>query len=91
MFFSNNTPKRVTKEEFKEIMSSLYGKLDEDERVEVEKLFRADLMEGGDEYGITDAEFSAAMTWLEENRNKHVLEENDIEIIKKYFEEHLAD
>ena len=91
MFFSNNTPKRVTKDEFKEIMSNLYGKLDEDERVEVEKLFRADLMETGIEYGITATEFNAAMSWLEGNKSKHVLEDNDIELIKKYFEEHLKD
>lgn len=75
----------------KEIMSNLYGKLEADERVEVEKLFRADLFESGDEVGISQAEFAAAMQWLEENPRKHVLEENDIVLIKKYFTEHLRD
>jgi hypothetical protein len=89
--FGPSTPKRVTKEEFAEIMSRLYGKLDEDERVEVEKLFRADLHESGLEHGVTKPEFEAALEWLGQNGRKHVLEANDIALIKKYFEEHLAD
>lgn len=72
-------------------MSNLYGKLDKNERVEVEKLFRADLFEFGKESGITQAEFDSAMVWLEENKTKHVLKADDIELIKKYFAEHLAD
>ena len=91
MGFFNNTPKRVTTQEFKEIMSNLYGKLEKDERIEVEKLFRADLQESGLEAGISIAEFDAAMLWLETNKKKHVLENNDIEQIKKYFREHLKD
>lgn len=89
--FGPSVPKRVTKEEFAQIMSRLYGKLDEAERIEVEKLFRADLAESGVEYGITQAEFDSAMSWLEENPRKHVLEDNDIALIKEYFAEHLSD
>jgi hypothetical protein len=91
MGFFSSAPKRVTKDEFEEIMQRLYGKLEENERVEVEKLFRADLHETGLEAGITKVEFDAAMSWLSENRSKHVLEESDIELIKEYFAEHLAD
>ncbi|MCA9360595.1 hypothetical protein H6789_02665 [Candidatus Nomurabacteria bacterium] len=91
MGFFDSTPKRVTKEEMKEIMSNLYGKLDEEERIEVEKLFRADLNEPGIEYGISQLEFDAAMAWLEANPSKHKLEADDIENIKKYFAEHLKD
>jgi len=72
-------------------MSNLYGKLDKYERVEVEKLFRADLYEPGVEAGISQLEFDAALAWLAENKNKHVLEDDDIELIKKYFTEHLQD
>lgn len=90
-FFSSNTPKRVTPSEFKEIMSNLYGKLEKDERMEVEKLFRSDLLETGIEAGISQAEFDLAIQWLEGNKNKHVLEDSDIELIKKYFTEHLKD
>ena len=75
----------------REIMHNLYGKLDELERAEVEKLFRADLMENGIEAGISRPEYEQAMLWLEKNPRKHVLEANDIELIKKYFEEHLKD
>jgi BMFP domain-containing protein YqiC len=89
--FGPSTPKRVTPEEFAKIMSRIYGKLDEVERVEVEKLFRADLHETGMEFGITRSEFESAMTWVRENRSKHVLEENDIELLEEYFQEHLAD
>jgi len=89
--FSSNVPKRVTKEEMKDIMHNLYGKLDEAERVEVEKLFRADLFETGIESGITRTEFDSAMAWLEGNKRKHVLEDSDIDLIKKYFAEHLKD
>ncbi|MCA9358240.1 hypothetical protein KC902_03190 [Candidatus Kaiserbacteria bacterium] len=89
--FGNDLPKRVTEVEFKEIMSRLYGKLDENERVEVEKLFRADLYESGREAGITQEEFGAGITWLKNNPRKHILEETDIELITKYFEEHLKD
>ncbi len=91
MGFFGNTPKRVTKEEMKDIMSNLYGKLERNERVEVEKLFRADLNEAGIEYGVSRVEFDLAVTWLEENKIKHVLESSDIILIKKYFEEHLKD
>jgi hypothetical protein len=89
MGFFNSAPKRVTRDEFKRIMQRLYGKLDAAERVEVEKLFRADLHESGMESGISQAEFDAAVNWLTENRSKHVLEEADIELIKEYFKEHL--
>ena len=89
--FSSNLPKRVTKDEMKEIMQRLYGKLDEDERNEVEKLFRADLHELGVEAGVSQAEFDAAMQWLKENSRKHVLEDNDIALIEEYFTEHLKD
>lgn len=91
MGFFNNTPKRVTTDEMKEIMSNLYGSLEENERIEVEKLFRADLYETGVESGISQTEFDAAISWLANNKSKHVLEENDIELIKKYFTEHLKD
>lgn len=91
MGFFSSAPKRVTKEEMSQIMSSLYGKLEANERIEVEKLFRADLYETGAESGISQAEFDSAMVWLEENKNKHVLEEQDIVLIKKYFAEHLQD
>ena len=72
-------------------MQRLYGKLDEDERIEVEKLFRSDLHEEGREAGVSQGEFDAAISWLEANRRKHELEEDDIELLKKYFEEHLQD
>lgn len=90
-FFSSNLPKRVTPLEFKEIMSNLYGKLEKEERMEVEKLFRSDLLETGIEAGITQVEFDSAIQWLEANKKKHVLEDNDIELIKHYFSEHLKD
>lgn len=89
--FGQSLPKRVTTEEFKIIMNNLYGKLEKKERDEVEKLFRADLYESGLEAGISQVEFDLAMQWLEENKEKHILEEDDIEQIKKYFSEHLKD
>jgi len=89
--FTNDTPKRVTEREMDDIMRRLYGKLDEDERIEVEKLFRADLAEDGREAGVTQAEFDAALRWLAENESKHELEADDIELIKTYFAEHLRD
>ncbi len=90
-FFSSDTPKRVTKEEWKEIRSNLYGKLDEREREELEKFFRADLDELGIEQGISRAEFEASMTWLKVNMKKHAFEETDLVEIAKYFEDHLKD
>jgi len=89
--FSTPKPKRITVDEFKDTMSRLYGKLDAAERVEVEKLFRGDLYEAGRESGITESEFTAAVHWLNENKSKHVLEDNDIALIISYFEEHLQD
>lgn len=90
-FFGPTPPKRVTSEELKEIMQTIYGKLDEAERVEVKKLFRADLSETGIEAGISQAEFTAAIDWLRSNMRKHVLEEDDILLLEKYFSEHLKD
>jgi len=90
-FFGNSIPKRVTQEEVREIMQNLYGKLDEEERIEVEKLFRADIAESGIEAGITQTEFDAAVGWLRANSRKHVLEDDDIALIEKYFIEHLKD
>ena len=89
--FGPNLPKRVTTEEYKRIKQSLYGKLDEHERNEVEQLFRADLNESGEESGISQIEFDAAMDWLKANKSKHVLEESDIVLLEKYFTEHLRD
>ncbi|NCT01814.1 hypothetical protein GW766_00980 [Candidatus Parcubacteria bacterium] len=91
MGFFDNTPKRVTKEEMREIMQKLYGKLDAVERIEVEKLFRNDLVEPGIEAGVTKVELDAALSWLRTNPRKHVLEENDILLIEKYFLEQLND
>ena len=89
--FGPSLPKRVTREEYQRIKNRLYGELDESERGQVDMLFRADLEESGVESGITETEFQAGIQWLEENQNKHVLESNDIEVLKKYFAEHLRD
>ncbi len=89
--FGNGMPKRITQEEMKEIMHRLYGRLDDKERLEVEKLFRADLNEPGDEAGISMPEFEAGMQWLRDNGDKHLLEESDIEVVRRYFEQHLVD
>lgn len=91
MGFFSSAPKRVTKEEWKEISVSLYGKLDERERDELEKFFRADLEEAGDEVGITKEEFEAGMLWLRKNMSKHPLEESDLKEVEKYVTEHLKD
>lgn len=90
-FFGPTMPKRVTHEEWKKIRSNLYGKLDERERAELEKFFRADLSESGIESGISREEFEAGMRWLEENMGKHEFEDDDLHSIRKYFEEHLKD
>jgi hypothetical protein len=90
MFFTSRQ-KKITREEFDRVMNRLYGKLDEAERIEVQKLFRADLHETGQEYGISQTEFDSAIQWLNENTRLHVLEDNDIELIKEYFHEHLQD
>jgi len=89
--FDPAKPKRVSQDEFKAIMENLYGKLEEAERVEVEKLFRADMYESGIEEGISQPEVESALNWLKENRSKHVLEDSDIEVIERYFTEHLQD
>jgi hypothetical protein len=91
MGFFSSTPKRISKEEWEKIRLSLYGKLDEKERIELEKFFRADLSEKGLEDGISRAEFEVGMNWLKANQKKHLFEESDIEQIAKYFEEHLRD
>jgi hypothetical protein len=89
--FGPKLPKRVTKEEYQRIKNRLYGKLDETERGQVDMIFRADLEETGVQSGISKAEFDAAIQWLQDNRNKHVLEDDDIETIQAYFAEHLKD
>jgi len=89
--FGPSFPKRVTVEEYKRIIQNVYSKLDTHERNEIEQLFRADLHEGGEEAGISQVEFDAAMDWLKANKSKHVLEESDIALLEKYFTEHLRD
>ncbi len=90
-FFTSNIPKRVTKEEWQRITESIYGKLDERERNELEKFFRADLYEPGNEYGISEAEFNSGMEWLRNNMQKHEFEADDFVVIEKAFAEHLKD
>lgn len=90
-FFGPSLPKRITKDEWEEIRVDIYGKLDEEERVELEKFFRADLDEPGVEAGISTAEFEAGMKWLRDNPSKHKFEENDLATLEKYFSEHLKD
>lgn len=90
-FFGKSAPKRVTKDEWEEIRSSLYGKLDDKERIELEKFFRADMSEEGIESGISRVEFEAGMEWLKNNMGKHEFEESDFPEIEKYFEKHLVD
>lgn len=89
--FGPSLPKRVTKEEFKLIKQNIYGKLDNREQNEFEKIFRADLEESGIESGISQSEFDNSMKWLKENMSKHVLEDSDLSIIEKYFTQHLKD
>lgn len=91
MGFFSDTPKKISKEEWEKIRLSLYGQLDEKERTELEKFFRADLSEKGLEDGISRAEFDAGMAWLRSNPKKHLFEESDLEQITKYFEDHLRD
>ncbi len=89
--FDSGNPKRVTKEEWERIIQSVYGKLDEKERIELEKFFRADLFEPGEEYGISAIEFATGMEWLRNNMKKHEFELADLELIEKQFREHLND
>ena len=89
--FGPTPPKRITKKEYDQVCSRLYGKLEKDEREEVEKLFRADLNESGVEAGISQVEFDTALEWLRNNQDKHRLEENDIALLETYFSEHLQD
>ncbi len=91
MGFFSSAPKRVAKEEWQDIRSNLYGKLDEKERIELEKFFRADLDEEGLESGITRVEFESGMAWLRSNAKSHVFESTDLDLIEKYFEEQLKD
>jgi hypothetical protein len=89
--FGPNIPKRITKEEWKEIIQRIYGELDEKERNELEKFFRADLYEPGTEYGITEVEFTSGMEWLRSNMDKHEFESTDLDLLEKSFAEHLKD
>jgi hypothetical protein len=89
--FGADTPKRVNKEEWREICSAVYGELDEKERIELEKFFRADLNESGLEEGITATEFASGMEWLRSNMDKHVFEPDDLVRLEKQFAEHLKD
>lgn len=89
--FGSDIPKRITKEEWQQITQDIYGELDERERNELEKFWRADLFEPGDEYGISQAEFSAGLEWLRNNMQKHEFEANDLDVIEKAFNEHLKD
>jgi len=91
MGFFSSKPKRVTHEEWREIFSNLYGKLEKRERDELEKFFRADLNEEGIQSGITRAEFESGMNWLRQNTSKHEFEENDLKAIEEAFEKHLKD
>lgn len=86
-----STKKKVTEEEMKRIMTNIYGKLDQAERNEVEKLFAPHLHEAGLEAGISKEEYEQTIAWLKANKNKHVLEDSDIAYIEKYFVEHLQD
>lgn len=83
-------PKQVTAKELKDIQRKLH-KLDRKERAEVELLFQGDLEELGDEAGISREEFEGNISWLRENMDKHHLEDKDIEMVERYFEEHLVD
>lgn len=89
--FSGDAPKRVTKEEWVEIMENIYGELDEREKIDLEKFFRADLFEEGKEAGITAAEFAVGMTWLREHTDRHEFEASDLDLIEKQFAKHLKD
>lgn len=89
--FWSDKPKRVTQEEMREIMQNLYGKLEKDELIEVEKLFRSDLNESGLEAGVSREEYESAIQWLKLNKKKHALEDEDISLVEKYFEQHLKD
>ena len=75
----------------RKIMSNIYGKLDEKERTEVEKLFTPHLNETGLETGITKDEYDATISWLKANQKKHVLEDSDIAVLEQYFIPHLQD
>ncbi|MEM9336341.1 MAG: hypothetical protein AAGA35_00595 [Patescibacteria group bacterium] len=83
----NQKPKRVTKSEMREIRSKLYP----EELNDVEMLFRADLFEEGKEEGVSQAEFERGLAWLKENKEKHSLEDSDIEAVEHFFREHLND
>ncbi len=89
--FTDETPKRVTREEWVEIMSSLYSTLDEREKIDLEKFFRGDLFEEGKEAGITTAEFTTGLTWLREHTDRHQFEESDLAAIEQQFTKHLKD
>lgn len=91
--FGNSRPKRVTEREFKDITNRL-SDLDTTERNQVEILFRPALFDserGRHEPGISPDEAKLGITWLRDNKDKHSIEDDEIDRLEKYLDEHLID
>jgi hypothetical protein len=87
-----STPrKRVTKEEFRDIINRLASKLDQQERVDIEHTFYASLYESGTSSGISAEEATLGLTWLRDNIGKHSLEAEDIDALEAELTEALKD
>jgi hypothetical protein len=83
--------KRITEMEMDEIRKSLH-QLDERERRDLAMIFNSSLNDKSERIkGISREEYDLGIGWLKDNKSKHSLEDNDIEKVEKYFEEHLKD
>lgn len=90
--FGSPKPKRVTEKELEDIHNRLSAKLDKREEATLEMLFSTALNEKGKlTKGISREEYELGLNWLKDNKKKHNLEDDDIALIERYFEEHLKD
>lgn len=90
--FGTPKPKRVTEDEMDEIRRKVSTKFDKHEEHDLDMIFSSALKEKGRlTEGISREEFELSRDWLKENPDKHSLEDDDIVLVERYFEQHLKD
>lgn len=82
------TPKkRVSQQEYKKVKSELFGLgFNQRERNKVDEIFKPDFYEKPTEShprGLEMGEVEARIKWMRENKSKHKLSDNDIDILEK--------
>jgi hypothetical protein len=84
LLFPGSGNKKIGRTRFKKVREELYSKgMSVLHRDKIEAMFLGDLDEDGAQKGISKKEFEDRIKWMRENKSKHGLSDNEINMVEE--------